>query len=242
MAGTKEIRLKIKSVQNTRKITKAMEMVAASKMRKAQQAAIDAQAFARMLYRIQRRAVAHAHEVRHHDSHRARDPIAVNEEVLHARVADPADVCRHAVQQLVGITAWDPVALEDVPQSLERRIRERRFAANGVELAAQSFDRRARGLRIGGQIDGVVAAAAPGIEQRRVVADARGHEARGPGERTRVAAQDSPRQRLPRRHRRHDAIASAASPRSAVTSRAVAFPELITPGTPAPGCVPAPTM
>jgi F-type H+-transporting ATPase subunit gamma len=37
MAGTKEIRLKIKSVQNTRKITKAMEMVAASKMRKAQE-------------------------------------------------------------------------------------------------------------------------------------------------------------------------------------------------------------
>ena len=36
MAGTKEIRLKIRSVQNTRKITKAMEMVAASKMRKAQ--------------------------------------------------------------------------------------------------------------------------------------------------------------------------------------------------------------
>ncbi len=36
MAGTKEIRLKIKSIQNTRKITKAMEMVAASKMRKAQ--------------------------------------------------------------------------------------------------------------------------------------------------------------------------------------------------------------
>jgi len=37
MAGSKEIRTKIKSVQNTRKITKAMEMVAASKMRKAQQ-------------------------------------------------------------------------------------------------------------------------------------------------------------------------------------------------------------
>ena len=36
MPGTKEIRLKIRSVQNTRKITKAMEMVAASKMRKAQ--------------------------------------------------------------------------------------------------------------------------------------------------------------------------------------------------------------
>ena len=37
MPGTKEIRNKIKSVQNTRKITKAMEMVAASKMRKAQE-------------------------------------------------------------------------------------------------------------------------------------------------------------------------------------------------------------
>ncbi len=37
MPSTKEIRVKIKSVQNTRKITKAMEMVAASKMRKAQE-------------------------------------------------------------------------------------------------------------------------------------------------------------------------------------------------------------
>src|SRR4026208_1408811 len=37
MAGSKEIRTKIKSVQNTRKITKAMEMVAASKMRQAQE-------------------------------------------------------------------------------------------------------------------------------------------------------------------------------------------------------------
>ncbi|MFC4160647.1 F0F1 ATP synthase subunit gamma [Chitinimonas lacunae] len=37
MAGGKEIRSKIKSVQNTQKITRAMEMVAASKMRKAQE-------------------------------------------------------------------------------------------------------------------------------------------------------------------------------------------------------------
>ena len=36
MAGAKEIRNKISSVKNTQKITKAMEMVAASKMRKAQ--------------------------------------------------------------------------------------------------------------------------------------------------------------------------------------------------------------
>ncbi len=37
MAGAKEIRTKIKSIQSTQKITRAMEMVAASKMRKAQE-------------------------------------------------------------------------------------------------------------------------------------------------------------------------------------------------------------
>ncbi|MBA4380970.1 MAG: F0F1 ATP synthase subunit gamma [Sideroxydans sp.] len=37
MAGSKEIRTKIKSVENTRKITRAMEMVAAAKMRRAQE-------------------------------------------------------------------------------------------------------------------------------------------------------------------------------------------------------------
>ena len=37
MAGGKEIRTKIASVKNTQKITKAMKMVAASKMRKAQE-------------------------------------------------------------------------------------------------------------------------------------------------------------------------------------------------------------
>src|SRR5688572_14575386 len=37
MPGSKEIRTKIKSVQGTRKITKAMEMVSASKMRRAQE-------------------------------------------------------------------------------------------------------------------------------------------------------------------------------------------------------------
>ena len=35
MAGTKEIKRRIKSVKNTKKITKAMELVAASKMRRA---------------------------------------------------------------------------------------------------------------------------------------------------------------------------------------------------------------
>ena len=45
MPSTKEIRGKIKSVQNTSKITKAMEMVAASKMRKAQERMFQARPY-----------------------------------------------------------------------------------------------------------------------------------------------------------------------------------------------------
>lgn len=45
MAGAKEIRTKIKSVQSTRKITKAMEMVAASKMRKTQDAMLSSRPY-----------------------------------------------------------------------------------------------------------------------------------------------------------------------------------------------------
>lgn len=46
MAGAKEIRTQIKSIGNTKKITKAMEMVAASKMRKAQDRMISARPYA----------------------------------------------------------------------------------------------------------------------------------------------------------------------------------------------------
>lgn len=52
MAGSKEIRGKIKSVQNTRKITKAMEMVAASKMRKAQERMRQARPYAERIRRL----------------------------------------------------------------------------------------------------------------------------------------------------------------------------------------------
>lgn len=55
MAGGKEIRDKIKSVQSTQKITKAMEMVAASKMRKAQDRMLCARPYAEKI----RSVVAH---------------------------------------------------------------------------------------------------------------------------------------------------------------------------------------
>ena len=52
MAGSQEIRSKIKSVQNTRKITKAMEMVAASKMRKAQERMRAARPYSEKIRRL----------------------------------------------------------------------------------------------------------------------------------------------------------------------------------------------
>ena len=52
MPGTKEIRVKIRSVQNTRKITKAMEMVAASKMRKAQERMRHARPYAEKIRNV----------------------------------------------------------------------------------------------------------------------------------------------------------------------------------------------
>ncbi|MDE1922240.1 MAG: F0F1 ATP synthase subunit gamma [Gammaproteobacteria bacterium] len=55
MAGAKEIRSKISSVKNTQKITKAMEMVAASKMRKAQDRMRAARPYAEKI----RRAIGH---------------------------------------------------------------------------------------------------------------------------------------------------------------------------------------
>jgi len=52
MPSTKEIRVKIRSVQNTRKITKAMEMVAASKMRKAQERMRTARPYAEKIRNV----------------------------------------------------------------------------------------------------------------------------------------------------------------------------------------------
>ncbi len=52
MAGSKEIRAKIKSVENTRKITRAMEMVAASKMRKAQERMRAARPYAEKIRQV----------------------------------------------------------------------------------------------------------------------------------------------------------------------------------------------
>src|SRR5215467_13075069 len=54
MYSIRDLRRRIRSISSTAQITKAMHMVAASKMRKAQQLAIEVRPFVQMLYRIQR--------------------------------------------------------------------------------------------------------------------------------------------------------------------------------------------
>lgn len=60
MPSTHDTRRRRRSVGSTAQITRAMQMVAASKMRKAQQAALAARPFGRLLYRIQREATTQA--------------------------------------------------------------------------------------------------------------------------------------------------------------------------------------
>lgn len=65
MPSLRDIRHRIKSVGSTAQITRAMQMVAASKMRKAQQSALTTRPFGQLLYRIQRRAITHARDFTH---------------------------------------------------------------------------------------------------------------------------------------------------------------------------------
>jgi F-type H+-transporting ATPase subunit gamma len=65
MASTRELRRRIRSISGTAQITKAMQMVAASKMRKAQQSALAGRSFVQLMYRIQRAAATHLGKFTH---------------------------------------------------------------------------------------------------------------------------------------------------------------------------------
>lgn len=64
-ANTRDIRRRIKSVKNTSQITKAMQMVAAAKMRKAQQVALAGRAYAELLAKVLKSVAAGAEEGAH---------------------------------------------------------------------------------------------------------------------------------------------------------------------------------
>lgn len=65
MQSTRDIRRRIRSISSTAQITKAMQMVAASKMRKAQQSALAGRPFVQLLYRIQREATTRIADFSH---------------------------------------------------------------------------------------------------------------------------------------------------------------------------------
>jgi F-type H+-transporting ATPase subunit gamma len=65
MPSTRDIRRRIKSVKNTAQITKAMQMVAASKMRKAQQAALAGRPYARLMNKVLAEVASETREVTH---------------------------------------------------------------------------------------------------------------------------------------------------------------------------------
>src|SRR3954470_17942174 len=65
MAGLHDIRRRIRSIRSTAQITRAMQMVAASKMRKAQEATLRTRPFGHLLYRIQRHATTHSQDFAH---------------------------------------------------------------------------------------------------------------------------------------------------------------------------------
>jgi len=65
MNSPRDLRRRIKSVSSTAQITKAMQMVAASKMRKAQEAALAGRPFVRMLYLIRRAATLRMRDFTH---------------------------------------------------------------------------------------------------------------------------------------------------------------------------------
>ena len=65
MNSPRDLRRRIRSISSTAQITKAMQMVAASKMRRAQLAALAGRPFVRLLYRIQREATTRMREFKH---------------------------------------------------------------------------------------------------------------------------------------------------------------------------------
>jgi F-type H+-transporting ATPase subunit gamma len=65
MPSTRDIRRRIRSVRNTAQITKAMEMVAAAKMRKAQQAALAGRPYAALMNQVLAEVTTHARDFQH---------------------------------------------------------------------------------------------------------------------------------------------------------------------------------
>jgi F-type H+-transporting ATPase subunit gamma len=81
MHSPRDLRRRIKSISGTAQITKAMQMVAASKMRRAQDAAVSVRPFVRLLYQLQRkmttRPIDYTHPLLEHREVRRRAVVLI---------------------------------------------------------------------------------------------------------------------------------------------------------------------
>jgi len=112
MAGAKEIRTKIASIKNTQKITKAMEMVAASKMRKAQDRMFATRPYAEKIKNVIGH-LAHAHPEYHHPYLQERETKRVGLIVLSTDRGLCGGLNINLFKKIIGtMKEWDAAGIE----------------------------------------------------------------------------------------------------------------------------------
>ena len=162
MASPRELRRRIRSISGTAQITKAMQMVAASKMRKAQDAATASAPFARLLYRIQRMATTRMVDFRHpllevRDVRRRAVILVAGDKglcgALNSNVFRAAS--QYPVESTVFITAGRKAA-QFVSRSGRTLVAEFAYGDSPTYAEARAIAAFARDLFLGGKVDQVV--------------------------------------------------------------------------------------
>ena len=180
----------------------------------------------------QRFGSTHAHDVTHHQADRARDAVAVAQERVPAFVARRSR--RPSPSRRAARRGSRAGCRARVPPSGRARAAGRPSARPRRSPSSSARSRSEPRPLLAGrrEVDGVVGTAAVGVDRDGVVRDRRGEQPRREREALRVLLRSS---------RAPASVRSAHVAKSSRMTRAVALAELTTPGTPAPGWVPAPT-
>ena len=140
MSGSKEIVGKIKSVQNTRKVTRALEMVSASKIRKAQDFMQASRPYARMM----RQVIGHLATAKLENPHPFMVPRPDIKRVAYIVVATDRGLCgglnNNMFRQLLGeFRAWQQQGVEVTTVIIGRKAAQF-FRRLKVDIAASTQD------------------------------------------------------------------------------------------------------
>jgi F-type H+-transporting ATPase subunit gamma len=161
MPSTRDIRRRIKSVKNTAQITKAMQMVASSKMQKAQQAAVNGRPFAELANLVMDHAAAGAEDFTH--------PLLETRDVRNRGVivvstdkglcgALNANLMREAARYDAGTTHYIAVgrkAAQFLARSRRKLVAEFSYRDSPTYAESQSIARCARDQFLSGDVDQV---------------------------------------------------------------------------------------